>query len=547
MLNVIFNDNKYEVESGTLVSELLKDEIKKSKYPVIACKFNNEVKILDYDLKKNGKIELIDLSDRDGMRIYVRGLIAIVIKAFEKLFKKSMLTVNYTLGDALYCNVEGEPIDEEAVEKLKEEVSNIINQNIPFERLKIPIEEAMELDIDNITKERLTLSKNRFDSYITLYKFENSYYYLYGVMPTSTSDIKLYDIRKYEDGILIRYPKKSSPNILDEYKDTKKLFNTFEEYEDIHRTLGVFSVSTLNKMIKNDEGDELIRIDEALHEKKISQIADKIAKDKNIKVILIAGPSSSGKTTFAKRLSTQLKINGIKPITLSVDNYFVERTQTPKDDTGNFDFESIEAVDLKLFNQQITDLLEGKEVDLPTFNFKMGTKEYLGNKLKLKPDNVLVIEGIHCLNEILTSSIPKKNKFKIYVSALTVINLDDYNRISTTDTRIIRRIVRDNKYRSHKASDTLKMWYSVSRGEEKNIFPYQEEADAMFNSSLIYELAVLKSLILPLLSDVESNTPEYSEARRLYELLSYFNTLDFEHVPETSLLREFIGGSCYKY
>jgi len=546
MLDITFEDKNFNVEKGTLVSDLLKDEIEKSEYPIIACKFNNGVKILNYELKKSGKIELINLSDRDGKRIYIRGLVAIVINAFEKLFKESKLKVNYALSNSLYCDVEGEKIDDEDIEKLKQEVEKIIQRNIPFERMKIPIEEALELNIDNATRERLMLSKNKFESYVTIYKFENSYYYLYGVMPVSTSAINLYDIIKYRDGIIIRYPSKEQPNVLGEYKETKKLFEALEEYENIHRKLGVISVNSLNKIIKNDEGKELIRIEEALHEKKISQIADKVGEDKNIKMILIAGPSSSGKTTFAKRLSTQLKINGIKPITISVDNYFVDREHTPRDEHGNYDFEAIEALDIELLNKQMNDLLAGKEVEIPTFNFITGKKEYNGTKLKLKSDEVLVLEGIHCLNEVLTSAVPRKNKFKIYISALTVINLDNYNRISTADTRIIRRIVRDNKYRNNKAENTLKMWYSITRGESKYIYPFQEEADVMFNTSFIYEFAVLKPLILPLLAEVEPTSPEYSEARRLYELLSYFNSLGAEDIPMNSLLREFIGGSCYK-
>lgn len=546
MLDIIYKNEKYNIENGVKVSELLKEEIEQAEIPIIACKFNNEVKILDYDLKKNGKIELIDLSDRDGMRIYVRGLTAIVIKAFEKLFKNSKIIVNYTLGDALYCNVEGEKLDNEDIENLRQEVKHIIEKNIYFERLKIPIEQALELNIDNITKERLELSKNKFDSYVTLYNFEGSYYYLYGVMPTRTGEITLYDIIKYEDGILIRYPNKTNPSFLEPYKETKKLYNTFLEYENIHKALDISTVSKLNKIIKKGDGEELIRIEEALHEKKISQIADEIQKNKNIKMVLIAGPSSSGKTTFSKRLCTHLKLNGINPITISVDNYFLDINERELDKNGEYDLESINMIDLNLFNKHISDLFSGKEVDLPTFNFVLGRKEYNGNKLKLKGDEVLVVEGIHCLNDTLTNSIPRENKFKIYISALTVINLDEYNRISTTDTRTIRRIIRDNKFRAYKATQTLKMWPSIARGEHKNIYPFQEDADCMFNSSLIYELAVLKPFVTPLLADVDSSMPEYSEARRLYELLSYFNTLSSEHIPETSLIREFIGGSCYE-
>lgn len=293
MLDIVFNNKTLNVEKGTLVSKVLKEEIKNAQRPIIACKFNNEVKILDYDLKKNGKVELIDVSDKDGHRIYIRGLIAIVIKAFEKLFKTSNLRVNYSLGNAIYSDIEGKNIEENDIEKLKEEVERIIKQDIPFERLKIPIEEALELNIDDITKERLELSKNRFDSYVTLYKFENSYYYLYGVMPKSTGIINLFNITKFEKGILIQYPSRENHCKLEEYKNNRKIYKTLTEYEDIHKAMGVASVTALNKIIKNDEGNELIRVDEALHEKKISQIADKIAENNNIKIILIAGPSSS--------------------------------------------------------------------------------------------------------------------------------------------------------------------------------------------------------------------------------------------------------------
>lgn len=307
MLDVAYNGKILKVEKGTIVSKLLEKEINEAEVPIIACKFNNEVKIIDYDLKKNGKLELINVASKDGQRIYVRGLIAIVIKAFEKLFKKSSLRVNYTLGDSIYCDIDGEELDKDDFTKLTNQVIEMIKQDIPFERLKIPIEEALELNIDNITKERLELSKNRFDSYVTLYKFQDSYYYLYGVMPKSTGKINIFDIMPYEKGVLIRYPNVSNPNELEEFKPSKKLYNTLAEYEDIHQSMGIISVSALNKVIKNDEGDELIRVDEALHEKKISQIADKIAADKNVKVILIAGPSSSRKNYIFEKISNTIK------------------------------------------------------------------------------------------------------------------------------------------------------------------------------------------------------------------------------------------------
>ena len=310
--------------------------------------------------------------------------------------------------------------------------------------------------------------------------------------------------------------------------------------------MGVQRIYKLNKKIRENKIDDYILLDEALHEKKIANIADSIVKRSNVKVVLIAGPSSSGKTTFAQRLGIQMRLNGLKPVTISVDNYFVEREDTPKDENGNYDFESIEAIDLELFNTHLKKLLNGEEIDMPTFNFSLGHKEYNGKKLKLEDDNILVIEGIHCLNDRLTYDIPKEQKFKVYISALTVLNIDYHNRISTTDTRLIRRIVRDNQFRGYSALHTLKMWYSVNRGERKHIFPYQEEADAMFNSSLIYELAILKDYAVPLLKEIDNSVPEYSEARRLLTMLSFFESIETDVIPKTSLLREFVGGSAFK-
>ena len=321
-----------------------------------------------------------------------------------------------------------------------------------------------------------------------------------------------------------------------------------DEYDEINRLMKINTVHRLNKKLKEEKGvKELILLSEALHEKKIAEIANKIKEHGNVRMVLIAGPSSSGKTTFAGKLGMSLKVNGIKPVTISVDNYFVERKDNPKDEKGNYDFECIEALDLDLFNSQLVDLLKGKEVKLPTFNFTTGSKEYRGNTLKLKEDEILVIEGIHCLNDKLTNLIPKENKFKVYISDLTVLNIDYYNRISTTDTRLIRRIVRDYKFRNYSAEHTLKTWYSVNRGEQKNIFPYQEEADCMFNSSIVYELAVLKKYAMPLLEEIPETSREYSEARRLITLLKYFKDMEPDLIPNNSLLREFIGGSIFEY
>lgn len=365
-------------------------------------------------------------------------------------------------------------------------------------------------------------------------------------MPISTGYVKYYDIIKYHNGFLLRYPDAKMPNVMQEYKETKKLLQTLQDYNNIHEVLDIDTIYKLNKKIKEGKEKDIILLAEALHEKKISDIADEIVKRKGIKIVLIAGPSSSGKTTFAKRLGIQLQLNGIKPITISVDNYFVERENTPRDENGEYDFESLNAIDLELFNEHLTKLLNGEEIQVPTFDFKTGHKYYTGETMKINDNEVLVVEGIHCLNDKLTEAIQRQQKYKVYISALTVLNIDYYNRISTTDTRLIRRIVRDYNFRGYEALHTLQTWESVNRGERNNIFPFQEEADSMFNTSLIYEICVLKKYAMPLLKAIDNTHPEYSEAKSLYEFLKYFEDIGDEFVPKNSLLREFIGGSIFE-
>ena len=388
---------------------------------------------------------------------------------------------------------------------------------------------------------------NKQKDEVSLYFCEDYYNYFYGVMPISTGFIRVYEILPYNDGFLLRYPGKDNPYELESKPASKKLIAALDEYKDIHRVLNVNTVYKLNKQITSGNTAELVMLAEALHEKKVSDIADNIVHRKGVKVVLIAGPSSSGKTTFAKRLGIQLRLNGLKPVTISVDNYFVERKDNPVDENGQYDFECLEAIDLKLFNDHLTTLLNGGEILCPTFDFKDGTKKYNGETMKLADDEILVIEGIHCLNDKLTASIPKEKKYKIYISALTVLNIDYYNRISTTDSRLIRRIVRDHNFRGYTALHTLKIWDSVNRGEENHIFPFQDDADSMFNTSLIYELCVLKKYALPLLQEIDNTNVEYAEAKRLAEFLKYFEDIDDKYVPENSLLREFIGGSVFEY
>ncbi len=545
-MQIIYEEYIIDVKKGTRVVDLLKDEIAKSRNKVIACRFNNEVKSLSYEIDSDGKIELIDLTDKDGIRIYRRGLIYIIGKAFYETYPEALLTINYQLSNSLLGEVDNMKVTKEMIEKVDKKVKEIIKRDAEIKKVAMTKEEAEKFYQENHTlKGKLQLDVKKKKE-IMLYYCEDYYNYFYGVMPLSTGIIDIYELLEYDGRFLVRYPSRKNPNELPEFKENKKLLATLDEYEDLHETLNVHTLYKLNKIVDENRIKDYILLDEALHEKKMAQIADDIVKRGKVKVVLIAGPSSSGKTTFARRLGLQLRLNGLKPVTISVDNYFVERNQNPKDEFGNYDFECLEAIDIDLFNSHILKLLNGEEIKVPTFDFEHGTKLYKGNTMKLEDDQILVIEGIHCLNDKLTPLIPKEQKYKVYISALTVLNIDYYNRISTTDTRLIRRIVRDNQFRGYSALHTLKMWDSVNRGEERNIFPYQEEADSMFNSSLIYELAVLKDYAMPLLKEIDNSHPEFSEAKRIYRMLGYFESIPGEYVPQNSLLREFIGGSIFE-
>ena len=546
-MKIVYKSQKnLEIENRQKVIDIFKEEIKNSENNIIACKCNNEVKSLNYEVEPEDKVELIDTTTRDGRRVYIRGLLYIMAKALYELYPKALLTVNYQLSNSMLCEIENMEITEEFIKKLSEKMNDIVKKDLEIKKIEMTKEEAIKFYEKEKTLRGILQLENKEKDEVSLYFCEEYYNYFYGVMPVSTGYIKKFEVIKYHDGFLLRYPSKNSPNALDDYHETKKLLNTLDEYEDIHKTLGIGTVYKLNKAISEGKAQDIISLAEALHEKKISDIADKIIERKNVKAILIAGPSSSGKTTFAKRLGIQLRLNGLKPVTISVDNYFVERKDNPKHSDGTYDFECIEAIDLKLFNEHLTKLLNGEEIDVPTFNFKTGNKEYHGEKMKLADDEVLVMEGIHCLNDKLTESIPKEQKYKIYISALTVLNIDYYNRISTTDTRLIRRIVRDYQFRSYSALHTLQTWLSVNKGEEKYIYPCQEEADSMFNTSLIYELCVLKKHAHPLLKEITNVSKEFSEAKNLYNLLNYFEDIPDELVPRNSLLREFIGGRIFE-
>lgn len=543
-MKVQYKDKEIEIEKPERVIDVLKEECTSN---TIACICNNEIKSLNHEIKMDSKIELLDISNADGMRIYIRGLLYIMSKAFEELYPQAEVGVEYQLSNSMFCTIKNMDITDELLEEVHKKMQEIVDKNIPIIKKQFTKQEAEEIykNVDTV-KGRLQL-ENKSKKKFSLYYCEDYFNYFYGVMPISTGYMKIFEIQKYSNGFLIRYPSKKDITKVPEFIDNKKLLQALADYEKIHKVLNIETLTKLNKAIRDGKAKDIVMLDEALHEKKISRIADSIAEKKDVKMVLIAGPSSSGKTTFAQRLGIQLQLNGLKPVTISVDNYFVEREQTPVDSDGKYDFEAIEAVDMKLLNEHIERLLNGEEVEMPTFNFTTGSKEYKGNKIKLGKDDIIVMEGIHCLNDRLTAQIPRNKKFKVYISALTVLNIDEFNRISTTDSRLIRRIVRDSNFRSYSAIHTLKMWNSVNRGELKNIFPFQEEADAMFNTSLIYEICVLKKYALPQLEAIDNRSIEFSEAKRIREFLKYFEDIPDDLVPTNSLLREFIGGGDFKY
>lgn len=545
-MRILFENEEFDIKEGITIKEALNSKIKESNIEnIIAARYNNEVASLNHPIRKDGTIKFINIQDKDGREIYIRGLLYLMSKAFLEVYPEALLTVNYQLSNAMFCQIDNMEITKEVIQKVKEKMQEIIDKDLPITKVMMSQEEAEVFYKKEATlRGRLQTDINK--EKVSLYYCEDFYNYFYGTMPISTGFAKVYDLVEYRNGFLVKYPSLIEPNKIQENKDSLKLISAMDEYDEIYKLMKINTVHRLNKKIKAGGIKELILFSEALHEKKIAEIANKIRSRKNVRMVLIAGPSSSGKTTFAGKLGMALRVNGIKPVTISVDNYFVERKDNPKDEFGNYDFECIEALDIDLFNKHMVDLLDGKEIEIPTFNFTTGCKEYKGNKLSLKDDEILIIEGIHCLNDKLTNHISKENKFKVYISDLTVLNIDYFNRISTTDTRLIRRIVRDHNFRNYSAIHTLKTWYSVNRGEQKNIFPYQEEADCMFNSSIVYEISVLKKYAVPLLEEIDNTNKEYSEARRLITMLKYFETVEPDLIPNNSLLREFIGGSIFE-
>lgn len=540
-MRVTYEEKIFELNKPMKVNELLKDSITDKH---IACICNNQVHALDYEVREDAKIELIDSSSKEGRGVYIRGIMFIMGKAFADVYPKALLTVNYQLHNSMFCQIDNMEITEEMIAKVKKRMQEIINLNLPITKTVMTVDEAKAFYMHSKNPNG-RFQINNHAKQVSLYFCEDYYNYLYGTMPLSTGMTPYFDIEVYKDGYLVRYPDRTAPYQMSQYKETKKLLATFDEYEDIYKLLNVNTVHKLNKKVEDGEINDFILLSEALHEKKISMLADEISKKENVKMVLIAGPSSSGKTTFARKLALGLRLNGHKPITISADNYFVERKDNPKDEFGNYDFECIEAIDLELFNDHLVRLLNGEKIEVPKFDFFIGTKVYDGTTMQMENGDILIIEGIHCLNDRLTQAISKDEKVKVYISDLTVLNIDYFNRISTTDTRLIRRIVRDYKFRGYDALSTLKRWYSVNRGEEKYIYPFQEEADYMFNSSLIYELAAEKKYAVPLLKEIDNTHKEYGEAQRLVQLLECFDDIPDDDIPNTSLLREFIGDSIY--
>lgn len=543
-------DEPVKVLEGTTFQQLADKAKTKFATPIMAAIVRNDLYELRKEISEDCEIRFIDLTNIDGMRIYQRSLTFVLIYAIKEVFGKDVnFIIEHSLKKNIYCEQKGDKyleLTEENVQKISDKMQGIINDDIHIEKYSYPLDKGIRLVTENGMVDKAAILKYRRVSTVNLYKLGWLYDYFYGYMASSTGCLKVFKLIKQGDGIMLQFPQKNKPDFVEEYKPITKISNIFKEYSNWGKILKVATVGELNDVICQGQVGNIIRISEALQEKKIAYIADMIQMQKDdIKIVLIAGPSSSGKTTFAQRLCIQLRVNGILPHVISLDNYFKNRDEAPLDENGTPNFEALEYLDVPLMNNDLSLLLKGETVKLPNYNFLRGKREYTGKSLNLGENEVLVIEGIHALNEKLTYSIPKKNKFKIFISALTQLNIDNHNRVTTTDTRMIRRIIRDSKFRGTSAEYTLKMWSSVAKGENDYIFPFQEDADAMFNSALIYEMSILKQFVEPLLFKVSRDMPEFMEAKRLIKFLDCFLGVSSEEVPENSIIREFIGGSCF--
>ena len=542
------NKKTQEVPMGSTLSDIYKEINLQLPYEPVSAKVNNKVEGLHYRVYHNKDIEFLDLRSPSGIRTYTRSLFMVLCKAVHDLYSGSKVVIDIPVSNGYYCNIKlGRPITTEDIDRIRTRMQEIINAKMPIQRFETTTEDAIKIFTALGDEQKAKLLRSSGSLYSVYYILDDYKDYYYGSMLTNTSQLRLFGLEPYFDGILLRIPSTQDPTKLGELVRQDKMFEVFKEHHRWQSILGIRTVGDFNEGVKNGFSTDLINVSEALQEKKISQIADTIAEKKNIKVVLIAGPSSSGKTTFCKRLSVQLLASGVKPVQISLDDYFVNRHDTPKDENGELDYESIYALNIPLINEQFNALFRGEEVELPKYNFQTGTSEKRGKKLHLEENNVLVVEGIHALNPLLTEQIANEKKFKIYASALTTILLDNHNYIPTTDNRLLRRIVRDYKYRGCSAEETIHRWPSVRAGENKWIFPYQEQADVMFNTAMLFELAVIKPQAEEVLEQVPENCEEYAEAYRLRKFLKYFAPLPFRDLPPTSLLREFLGGSSFKY
>ena len=533
---------------GSTLSDIFFQSGLKMEFGPVCAKVNNKVEGMHYRVYHNKDVEFLDMTSDSGSRNYTRTLFFILCKAVHDLYPSSRVVIDIPVSNGYFVNLSlGRAVTEEDAEAIKKRMQDIIAAKMPIRRYEVPTEEAVKMFQTKGDMAKVKLLKSYGRLYTTYYQIDDYVDYYYGSLLTNTSQIYLFGLEKYFDGLLLRIPSLKNPKVLPEMTHQDKMFGIFKEHHQWQDIIGVRTVGDFNELVDHGAATDVINVSEALQEKKISEIADEIASRKGVKLVLLAGPSSSGKTTTCKRLSIQLLANGIRPLQISLDDYFVDREHTPKDENGEYDYESIYALNLKLINEQFTKLFRGEEVELPKYDFQTGKSKPSGKKLKMQPNNVLVVEGIHALNPELTSEIPEKQKFRVYVSALTTILLDDHNYIPTTDNRLLRRIIRDYKYRGVTAQETIHRWPSVRAGENKWIFPYQENADAMFNSAMLFELAVIKQQAEPLLEQVPESCEEYSEAYRLKKFLDYIRPIPNRDIPPTSLLREFLGGSSFHY
>lgn len=543
------NTNQYELfPMGSTVKEVYEKMAAEVLPNAIAARVNNKTVCLQYELYHPKQIEFINTYSSSGMRAYVRTLTFVLSTAVAELYPGSQIKLEHPVSKGYFCSLNlGRPSLPEDIIAIKKRASELIEANFPIEFIEEETTVVIEMFRERGRQDIVDLLTTKGSLYSGYFRMGWHIDYYYGALAISTGYLNLFDITSYFDGFLLQIPNRSNPTILQDIEYQPKLLGVFKEYVNWNRIMSMTNVGGLNKACLNGESTNLINISESLQEKKMAQIADAIFQLGKVRMVLISGPSSSGKTTFAKRLAIQLMVLGMKPVAISLDNYFVDREQTPLDDKGGYDFESLYALDLELFNQHLKSLLNGEEVEIPIFNFTLGMKEYRGDKLKLNEQTVLILEGIHALNPKLLPDIPKEAQYKVYVSALTSMSLDDHNWIPTTDNRLLRRIIRDFHYRGYSARETISRWESVREGEEKWIFPYQENSDAMFNSALIFEFSVLRSFAEPILRQVPQNCREYTEAHRLLRFVEYFVSISDPEIPPTSLLREFLGGSSFRY